>query len=109
MTSRMIVPAILGLAMLGMPAMGAMAAVSGTHHDEHNTGMNYPMTAPQECQFLQNRFDLGIKVHADAPKAKKAMNLRDEGVSLCTAGKAPEGVAKLKQALNDIDVSTVLD
>jgi hypothetical protein len=105
----MIVPAILGLAMLGMPVVAATAATTGASHEERNTYMNGPMTAPQECQFFQNRFDLGIKVHADAPKAKQAMDLRAEGVRLCGAGKAPEGVAKLKQALNDIGVSTVED
>lgn len=106
MTSRIIAPMIMGLAIFATPAIAAAAA--GTTGDE-NTRMNAPMTPPEECHYLQNKFDSWIQAHADVQKTPQARKLRNNGESLCKAGNTEKGIKDLKQALNDINVPTVED
>jgi hypothetical protein len=107
MRTRILVPVLLGIAGLTVPY--SASAQTGTTKDSRNTGMNVPMTPPQECEFLQKRFDDQIAEHANSPKAKEAKDMRAEGGKLCSEGKSDEGVAKLHEALKAVDISAVPD
>lgn len=61
-------------------------------------------TPAAKCTALEKQWDQVITQHANAPKVATARTLHDEGVKMCTAGKAADGVKKLEQALNDIGV-----
>jgi hypothetical protein len=104
----MIIPAALGLAMLAGPAMAAstLGASAGNAPDYRKESS---MTPEQECHFLEQKFDLGIKTHGDAKMAMEARDLRTEGANLCNTGDTERGIPKLRAALKDINFQAVED
>ena len=103
MKTRMIVPLILGAAMLSGPVLAAGSTTGPTKTMKHTTAK---MTPEQRCTALQSQFDTAIKTHASAPKADQAKSMRAEGGTLCADGKHAKGIAKLHQALKDIGVKS---
>ncbi len=85
MFTRLIVPAAAVLMLASAPAMAAA-------------------TSAQKCTALEKQFDAAIVKHEKATKAADAKALRTEGGTLCTSGKADQGVKKLQAAFNDIGV-----
>ena len=74
-----------------------------------STGALAATTTPaQQCTALEKQFDQQIVNHATAAKAAEAKTLRTEAEKLCYSGKAPDGVKKLEQALNDIGVKPAM-
>jgi len=78
-------------AVAGMMLLGSSAFAAAT-------------TPAAKCAALEKQWDQSITLHSNAPKVATAKTLHEEGVKMCTAGKAADGVKKLEQALNDIGV-----
>ncbi len=70
-------------------------------------GTAFAATPAEKCAALEKQFDQVIGQHESAKKATAAKELRTEGGTLCTEGKAPEGIKKLEQALKDIGVKVM--
>ena len=86
MFTRWMIQAVAVLALAGGPALAATT------------------TAAQKCTRLEKQFDQALARHEKTDKAADAKTLRTEAGTLCTSGKADDGVAKLHEALNDLSV-----
>lgn len=103
MKSRALIPVLLGAAILGSPALSAMAARNGEpFHDQASGAAVAKQT--EQCTALEKQFDTAITSHMGAAKANEAKAMRTAGGKLCAAGDHKGGIAKLETALNDLGV-----
>lgn len=105
MNPRMLVTAAAAVLML---AGGAFAASPPSHDYAARPQLAAAKTPAEQCTALEKQFDAAIVKHATAAKAADAKTLRQEASTLCTTGKAPDGVKKLEQAFKDIGVKPVM-
>lgn len=62
-------------------------------------------TPAAQCTALEQQFGKAESTHKTMKDFAQAAKLRDQGKSLCSANKAPDGVKKLEQALRMIGVT----
>lgn len=106
MITRKILPAVLGVVMLGTPVLAGNtynAATPSGQPAQHEKKV-VAMTPAEQCTSLETQFDAAIKTHGNAAKANEAKTMRTEGGNLCASGKQAEGIAKLEHALKDLGV-----
>jgi len=106
MNTRMIVPAILSVIMLGAPVLAQTTSPSSEQSQRHDERVKKPvsMTLAEQCTSLEKQLDDAIKTNEKAPKVNDAKAMRTEGGGLCAAGRHSEGIAKLEKALDDLNV-----
>lgn len=108
MHTRMIVPAILSVALLSTPVLAATANLKTQQlrnmYSQEEYGEAAAMTPSVLCSDLKKQFDAAIKTHENAPNAIKAKSLHVEGRDFCAGGDTTRGIAKLEQALNILGI-----
>ena len=104
MKTRVLIPGLLSLVMLGAPVLAASSPASNA--SAHQATGHYQklaaMTPTERCTALEHQFDQAIKAHSKSTSLKSAKAMRSEGGSLCAGGKQSEGTQKLEQALKSL-------
>lgn len=104
MLYRLILPAVLGVAMLSTPVLAAGSpdtGLGGSGPSAHNA---YAMPSSDRCTRLKHQFDEAIKTRQQNEDASDAIALRNEGGKLCNGIDPARGVDKLLSALWTLDV-----
>jgi hypothetical protein len=99
MNTRLMIPAILGAAMLSTPVLAGGTYSMGMSPDQP-TQTAAAMADSGMCTALERHFDREAMPHEKVGWTDYAKGLRAEGGKLCSSGKYDQGVNKLQAALS---------
>jgi hypothetical protein len=99
MNTRLMIPAILGAAMLSTPVLAGSTYSMGMSPDQP-TQTAAAMADSGKCAALERHFDQDAMPHEKGGWTSYAKGLRAEGGKLCANGNYDQGVNKLQSALS---------
>ena len=104
MHSSLIVPALLGAALLAAPAFAAETATEMPSWDSTTPAARQQAAADPaaRCAALRDQFRTTIAGHHTSPNTVDARIKSEDGGQLCESGLYREGMDKLQQAIDEL-------